>query len=650
MIDEVDVLFISRHTNQSCLPLRLLACCLAALLSMNKKILLAVCLVAALHTCAAQAPSVSKVEPPNWWTGMTLNTIQLMVYGEHLDNIRVTSSSPDLKVVRTTAAANPSYAFIDLEISAAARPGSCELSIQSPAGTTTIQYRLLERSASASVHQGFDCSDVIYLITPDRFDNGDTTNDAVAGMADTVNRAEPYARHGGDLQGVIDRLGYLSDLGATALWLNPVVENNMQGASYHGYGATDLYRIDPRFGTNALYASMVARAHSLGLKVIMDHVNNHIGINHPWINNLPTADWLNGTVAHHQKPFHSKPELDDIHSDSLTKQQAVNCWFEDRQADLNQMNPFVARYLTQSTIWWIEFSGIDGIREDTYPYIAPAFREEWCRTILKEYPRFNIVGEVWVQDPVFMAPYQRGSHYKRTIEPGLPSLTDFGLFDAFMKTFADSTGTIENIFTCLAKDFLFTDPNDLVTFLDNHDLRRIMYMVNGDVKRFKLALLTLLTTRGIPQILYGTEIGMKGGPDHGRLRADFPGGFPHDLRDAFTEQGRTAQENNIFAFTRHLLHLRRSHAALQSGTLIHYKPAGEVYVYVRKKDDDRCMIVINHNTGDKTISLAPYLHQLEGARRLRELISGQEITLDENAAISVGGMSGGIYEILQAGK
>jgi neopullulanase len=575
---------------------------------------------------------------------MKMNRIQLMVYGEHLADIAASSSSPDLRIGRTLTAPNPAYAFIDIEVSASAAPGDYAITLENPHGATSFQFPLRRRVQSPDAHQGFDCSDVIYLIAPDRFANGDTTNDTVPGMDDPLRRTDPFGRHGGDLQGIIRRLDYLKDLGVTALWLMPVVENNMRRGSYHGYGATDAYRIDPRFGTNMLYAEFVRQAHNQGLKVIMDHVNNHMGIRHPWITNLPMPDWLNGTTEKHEKPFHSKLELDDIHSDSLTKQRAVIGWFDDRLADLNQSNPFVARYLSQSTLWWIEFSGIDGIREDTFPYLAPQFRETWCRAVLEEYPRFNIVGEVWVEDPALLAPYQRGSTVARTSKPELPSLTDFGLYDALRRSCVDSLGTIDHLFACLAKDFLYPRPDNLVTFLDNHDIQRIMFSVNGDVKRFKLALLTLLTTRGIPQLLYGTEIGMKGGPDHGRLRADFPGGFPHDGRDAFTAQGRTPQEDSVFMFTRQLLHLRKAFRPLQCGTLVHFRPSDETYVFFRMLDQERCMVIINHHRQAKVVSLAPYAHQLRGAARMRDLMSGKEYAPE--GSLTMDGMTGGIFEIL----
>ncbi|MDP1677277.1 MAG: alpha-amylase family glycosyl hydrolase [Bacteroidota bacterium] len=596
---------------------------------------------------SAQQLRVTTVEPPNWWTGMKLNTIQLMVYGENLKNLKATSSSSDIKIVRIHQPENTSYAFIDVEISPSAKPADYKITLASKQGTTSLKFPVIKRKKSQDEHQGFNSSDVIYLITPDRFANGDTTNDRVAGMPDAVNRSERSGRHGGDIQGIIDHLDYLRDLGITTIWINPLVENNMDRVTYHGYAATDLYAIDRRFGSNELYAQLVSESHKRGLKVIIDHVNNHIGTNHRWIQNLPTVDWLNGTTVNHQRSFHSKPELDDIHSDSLTKQKATNGWFSNHMADLNQKNPFVANYLTQNMIWWIEFSGIDGIREDTYPYIDPQFRETWCKTIMNEYPRFNIVGEVWVQDPAFIAPYQRGSYIPRTIKPELPAVTDFGLYDAFLKTFVDSTGSIWNVFNTLAKDFLYPEPNNLVTFLDNHDITRVMYSLKGDSKKLKLALTTLLTTRGIPQLLYATEIGMKGGKDDGTLRSDFPGGFPNDQRNAFTESGRTAEENDIFNFTRQLLKIRSTYKSLQTGTFIHFKPVNEVYAYFRTAQSERVMVIINHNAEKQTIDLSPFTHQLQGSMLLRNAMTGNEIILSGNNNVELDGMTGGIFEIVR---
>lgn len=613
---------------------------------MKRSLLLSVALFVC-HLSFAQPPAITKIEPPNWWAGMKTNVLQLMVYGENLKELKVASSSSDIRVLKIHESTNPSYSFVDVEVRRAAASGDYVLTFSSEHGHASVPFPLLQRRKSSDEQKGFDQSDVIYLIVPDRFANSDTTNDTVAGMSDTLNRNEPYGRHGGDLQGIINKLDYLQDLGVTALWLTPVVENNVRASSYHGYAATDLYRVDPRFGSNDLYRTFVKEAHKRKLKVIMDHVNNHISISHPWLQNLPMPDWLNGSPGNHLKSYHSKVELTDLYSDSLTKQKATHGWFTEYMPDLNQANSFVSRYLIQSTIWWIEYSGIDGIREDTYPYIDPEFRARWCRTILDEYPRFNIVGEVWIQDAVYLAPYQRKSFFTKEFDPQLPAITDFGLFDALMKTFADSAGKIEHVFNCLTKDFLFPDPANLVTFLDNHDIRRIMFNVNGDVKKVKLALTLLLTTRGIPQLLYGTELGMKGGPDHGRLRADFPGGFPGDTLNAFSGEGRSGQAGDIFNFTKSLLHIRKASPVLQTGKLIHFKPAHEVYVFFRILNDERLMIVINHNRDRQNFDLTPFEHQLPDVVRLRDIISGNEFDLSAVKSVTLDGMTAGIFEIVK---
>ncbi len=573
---------------------------------------------------------------------MTLDTVQLMLYGEHLDNISVKTTANGVLIKRVHRVANPSYAFIDVAISRRANPGEHVIRLENTSGSTDIRFLLYKREKPEGRYQGFNPGDVIYLITPDRFANGDTTNDSVLDLIDRRNRAEPYGRHGGDIQGIIEKLDYLNDLGVTALWMNPMVEDNASLASYHGYAATDLYRIDQRLGTNELYKKLVSEAHGRGLKIIMDHVNNHISINHPWIKNLPVPDWLNGTVEEHPKAFHSKIELSDIHTDSIIKDRATHGWFTDYMPDLNQTNPFVATYLTQNTIWWIESTGLDGIREDTYPYIDPAFRAAWCDAVMKEYPHFNIVGEAWIQDPEYLAPYQKGSYFPKKFDPNLPSITDFGLFDAFNRAFADSAG-ISGVFDCLTKDFLYPDPDNLVTFLDNHDITRIMYRVKGNARRFKLALTLLLTTRGIPQILYGTEIGMMGGKDHGTLRADFPGGFPGDSRTAFTEQGRTNEENDIFNFTKELLAMRKGYKALSRGRLIHFKPQKEVYVYFRVLGDERIMVIINNSNARQEVDLTRFEHQLGGKRELLDLRSGRALDLVPWMSVKVEAQEAGVF-------
>ncbi|HEX9658606.1 MAG TPA: alpha-amylase family glycosyl hydrolase, partial [Bacteroidota bacterium] len=344
----------------------------------------------------AQGPVVDRVEPPNWWVGMRQDTLQLMIEGRDLRDITVSSSSAGVSIVRVVS--SPKYAFVDILLEKNLDSGRIDLNLKNDRTSTAISYPIYRREKHTGRYQGFSPADVIYLITPDRFANGDITNDSVVGMSEGMEREEPYGRHGGDIQGVIDHLDYLKDLGVTALWLNPVVENNGK-FSYHGYAVTDMYRIDPRFGTNELYRELVSEAHRRGLKIIMDHVSNHIGINHRWVQSLPMPDWLNGSAENHLPAYHGKLELTDIHADSSASIRLRNGWFSDSMPDLNQRNSFVAKYITQNSIWWIETTGLDGIREDTYPYVDPGFASRWARAIRAEYPQFSIVGEVWIQDP-----------------------------------------------------------------------------------------------------------------------------------------------------------------------------------------------------------------------------------------------------------
>jgi glycosidase len=590
---------------------------------------LAALLALALGTLPAPAQQmhITRVDPPNWWSGMAMKQVQLMVYGDNLAGITARSQSPQVKVLRVYRTPNPSYAFIDVEIESDAFEGFHRLMLRRGADSVVLNYPVLHRKNPSGRFRGFDSNDVIYLITPDRFANDDTTNDNVEGYTDRKDRASLLGRHGGDIAGISRHLDYIASLGVTALWLNPLVENNMGWASYHGYAVTDLYRIDPRFGTNSGYADLVRDAHHRGLKVIMDHVSNHIGINHPWMKNLPSADWLNGSVANHLRATPYKVELVDIHGDSSFRTEATLGWFADFMPDLNQKTSFVSRYLIQNTLWWIESTGIDGIREDTYTYADQRYLADWSRAITTEYPSFMIVGEVWVGQPSFLAPYQQGSPLNRSFDTRLPALTDFALYDAFTAVFGSSRGSIRAIYDVLTRDHLYKNPDALMTFVDNHDVRRIMHQTGGDASRTRLALKILLSTRGIPQIFYGTEIGMIGGKDHGMIRGDFPGGFPGDTTNAFTAKGRLPREEAMFTFTQHMLHLRSSRASLREGRLVHFPPANEAYTYFRILPREKTMIVVNNKEEAQKIPLAPFRLQLAGASSLRNLETGTILSL-----------------------
>ena len=593
-------------------------------------------LAAGAASARAQQMSVSRVEPPNWWTGMKMNQIQLMITGENLSGITARSRSPQVRVTRVYRSPNPSYAFVDIEIARDALEGFHLLTLCNGKDSLALSYPVQKRKPSAGRYRGFDPSDVLYLITPDRFADGDTTNDDAPGMTEEKSRSNPSGRHGGDLKGIIDHLDYLADLGVTALWLNPVIENNAPAFSYHGYAATDLYQIDPRFGTNSLYEELIRQAHRRGLKVIMDHVSNHIGINHPWIRNLPSADWLNGSVANHQRTSNWKMELTDIHSDSAIRLNTTQGWFTDNMPDLNQRNSFVSRYLIENSLWWIESTGLDGIREDTYSYVEQRFLTDWAGAIAAQYPSLTIVGEVWIGDPVFLSTYQKESRVPGAMNTGLFSVTDFALYDALTSVFG-SKGSIRAVFDCLSKDFLYPEPGNLLTFVDNHDVRRIMYATQGDAPRTLLALKMLLTLRGIPEILYGTELGMMGGRRDEAIRSDFPGGFPGDSLNAFTEKGRTQKEKQFFTTVRRLLHLRKERKSLAYGNMIHFPPVNEAYVYLRIMQGEKTLILVNNRDDAQKVSLAQVRGYMGSATVLRNLMSAEKYDLKNAPDIDVPG-------------
>ena len=600
---------------------------------------------------------IDKVEPANWWTGMRWSDVQLMVYGAGLDGVsaRVTdrpdeAASDAVTVTGVQSVPNDAYTFVDLAIADGAPAGTYTLEVRRGEARATLAYPIRARADTTGRHQGFGPDDVVYLITPDRFANGDPANDRVddpvVGMLDEYDPSDPGMRHGGDLQGIIDRLDYLADLGVTTLWLTPILENRGVN-SYHGYKATDLYRIDPRFGTNDDYRRLVEEAHARGLKIVFDHVSNHIGSEHPWISNLPRASWLNGTTDDHALQKHYKMAVADPHAAPRSDTLLRTFWFVSGMPDLNQRDPLLATYLIQNTLWWIETTGLDGIREDTYPYPNQAFLTRWAKVIREEYPRFAIVGEVWEDAPAFTALFQEGSELPGAVETNLPSVMDFALSEA-LRGYLRGEERLMDVYKVLAQDFLYPDPPRLMTLADNHDMPRIMFEAEGDTARVKQALTILLTTRGIPQLLYGTELGMKGGASHIELRADMPGGFPGDERNAFTEAGRTKDEQELFAFTRDLLHLRDEHVALRRGTLTHVPPTynSDVYVYMRTHGTNRVLVVVNGHEDARTADLSELFADPDAARSLRlvDARTAEPVPLS-NGTINVGAYGVRVLEV-----
>ncbi len=578
----------------------------------------------------AQELIINKIEPPNWWKGMKYNKIQLMVYGEGLSNVEI--KSKELKITKIDELENDNYIFIDVDLSEVV-VGDYKITLSNGISDVTINYPIHERVVSSNIHQGFSNEDVIYLIMPDRFTNGDVTNDSVEGYVDSYQSEFAQARHGGDIAGVISKLDYLKDLGISTIWLTPIVENNTF-RSYHGYSATDLYSVDPRLGTLETYKTLVNTAHDKGLKIIMDHVANHIAIDHPWIKNLPTTDWINGTVENHLNANHHKMVFADPHSDSATVKHVQEGWFVDYMPDLNHKNEFVANYIIQNTLWWIESTGIDGIREDTYPYCDQKFMSRWAETIMTEYPTFNIVGEVWTGNPAFLSTYQTGNKFRK-IDSNLPAITDFGMRDALVDYLRGNKKSLYNIYTTLASDFLYADVNQLVTFVDNHDVGRAMFYADSNFEKVKIAFHLLFTTRGIPQIFYGTEIGMKENEDHGTLRKNFPGGFPNDARNAFTKAGRTEYENDIFNYFKKMLTLRKEYQSLTKGKLIHFPPENDVYVYFKILDDEMIMNVINVGDNKVEVDISKYSHIIKGRAEFTNLYNSEKQNMNESTTLTI---------------
>ena len=590
--------------------------------------------------------SISRIEPPNWWIGMKYDTVQVMLYGKNLKDAEVYPSHSGVKVIGVHNSESPNYLFVDLVIDSESQASfNFEIGLSKGGYDTVITYPILQRESREKAFQGFNQNDVVYLIMADRFCDGNPSNNNIGDSLDQFTSKDLDGRKGGDIEGIISKLDYLKDLGVSSLWITPMLENNMW-MSYHGYAATDLYKIDPRFGSNELYKKLVEDAHDKGLKIIMDHVSNHIGINHWWMKDLPFNDWINGTVKNHLPGNHNKMTFLDTHSPQQSVDLIWKGWFTDYMPDLNQENPYLKKYLIQNTLWWIEYLGVDGLREDTYPYVYQYYLSDWAKEILNEYPDFNIVGEIWTGESTFLAGYQGNNKFGLKLNSNLPTVTDFALSDA-LRDFLSNKKGFEGIFNTIAMDYIYSNPNDLLTFFDNHDISRGLYLANGDIEKLKVALTILLTTRGIPTIFYGTEVGIIGDEKHGNIRSPFPGGFVGDEHNAFTECGRTTSENDLFDYTRKILQLRKTYKSLYDGQLWHYYPFDKVYVYFRVIDDETTMVIANGNEKDKEVDLNNYSEILDKAESLRNLTTNETILVNDKRTLTIPKMSALIFLVEQ---
>ncbi len=610
-----------------------------------KKLIISLSLLASLAATAAKpsSPQINSVEPPYWWTGMANDTLQIMLSGPRI-GLTETSMKPyeGVSLIESVRLDSPNYLLLYLTVSDTAKPGVLDFTFSDGKKKAALRYELKERSKAVKA-QGFDASDVLYLIMPDRFARAGATTDAEASRgleyAVEVDRADLNARHGGNIAGMEQHLGYIDSLGVTAIWVNPVLENDMPGGSYHGYATTDYYRIDPRFGTNGQWRDFVGKAHDRGIKVVMDMIFNHSGSNHRWMKDMPSRDWYNFPDSAVTTNFRLST-LHDPYVSDYDKKRTVDGWFVTAMPDLNQRNPHLRRYLSQNSIWWIEDSGIDGIRMDTYPYADERAMASWIDDVMAEYPGFNIVGECWYGNEGGEAYWQRGSKVNPNGDPRLPTVMDFVLSIKARDAFKGQTDRLEGLNTIydhLALDYLFPDPTHILTFLDNHDTDRFLLEEPDDLGWWKQAITFLLTSRGIPQIYYGTELLMNGtraaGGD-GNVRRDMPGGFPGDKTDAFTAAGRTDKQNEAFDFIQKLLQWRRGNEAIARGSLKHFMPENGLYVYQRRSGDKEVTVILNGNDSPVTTTMERTLEILPYGSQHRDMLTGETITISPEMTFS----------------
>ena len=584
---------------------------------------------------AAPVTEIDRIAPNFWWSGMKNPELQIMLYGKNIATSAVSVTGKNIVLKETVRQDSPNYLFLYLDLTDAPAQ-TFNIVLTQGKKKTAVPYELKQRVRKGSDIQGFTSEDVLYLIMPDRFANGNPGNDIVEGMLEKkIDRNDPFARHGGDLAGIANHLDYIADLGVTAIWLNPTQENDMPDGSYHGYAITDYYQIDRRFGTNEEFKTLVDQAHSKGLKVVMDMIFNHCGSENYLFRDKPSKEWFNFHSEYVQTSFKTASVM-DVHASQYEKKIATDGWFTQVMPDLNQRNRHVARYLIQSSIWWIEYAGINGIRQDTHPYADYDFMSQWCKEVLEEYPYFNIVGETWLNTNVLVSYWQKDSKLAAPKNSNLPTVMDFPLQGLMNQAFDEETtewaGGLYKLYDYQTQDLVYANPMNLLTFLDNHDTSRF---VTTDEKaenltRYKQAITFLLTTRGIPQIYYGTEILMTGdkGKGDGDLRKDFPGGWQDDTTENFTANGRTAMQNEAFDFTRKLLNWRKGNEVLGKGTLKHYSIQNGTYVYERKYNGRSVVVMMNGTGQTQTLNLTPYREILPQAEA-KDFLSGRTVTLGE---------------------
>ncbi len=612
---------------------------------------------------------IDRIEPANWWAGMKNPTVQLMVYGKDIRSAEVSTDSPGVSIDSLVRLDSPNYLLVYMNVGKA-QPGTVNLKFSSGGSKTTVKYQIKQRDMRGEERMGFTAADVLYMLMPDRFANGNGKNDNIKGLNSySVNRSEPSLRHGGDLEGIRRHLDYFTDLGVTALWFTPVLENNSpdhgKNSTYHGYATTDYYRVDPRFGTNDEYRQLVQEAHAKGLKVVMDMIFNHCGFEHPWVKDMPSHDWFNCpewlypenqknavktktmdgeqlTNDKYQQTSYKLTPVLDPYASKIDLHETVDGWFVPTMPDLNQRNPHLMTYLIQNSEWWIETAGIDGIRMDTYPYADRTGMAQWMKELDREYPNFNTVGETWVTEPAYTAAWQKDSPLSEQ-NSYLKTVMDFSFFEKINKAKSEETDDWWNgynrIYNSLCYDYLYKDPSHVMAFIENHDTDR--FLGDGkDTLALKQALALLLTVRRIPQLYYGTEVLMNGtkSATDGNVRRDFPGGFPGDTHNAFTREGRTKEENAMFNWTSRLLHWRQNNDVIAKGQQTQFIPQKGVYVVARTLGQKAVLTIINGTSHAATLNTARYAEITRGATTATNVLTGRKIDISHDVRLAPRGV------------
>ena len=613
-----------------------------------KKILLSLSLILSLMTANA-AVKVDRIDPTNWFVGMKDPSLQLMVYGEGIRSAEVTTDYAGVKIDSIVRLDSPNYLLVYLNLDGA-QPGEMTLNFKNGKQTKKVKYELKAREMSGDKRMGFTNADVLYMLMPDRFADGDPNNNNIKGLYPySIDRTQPSLRHGGDLEGIRQHLDYFKELGVTALWFTPVLENNSPdsngSSSYHGYATTDYYRVDPRFGTNEEYRRLCDEAHAQGLKVVMDMIFNHCGFEHPWVADMPSHDWLNTPEWLDARKDKTKPEVNDKYLQTSYKltpivdpyasdvdfKETVDGWFVPTMPDLNQKNPHVIKYLIQNSEWWIETVGIDGIRMDTYPYADADAMALWMKTLNDEYPNFNVVGETWVTEPPYTAAWQKDSKIAKK-NSYLNTVMDFSFYDKINQAKREDTDGfttgMNRIYNNFVYDYLYPNPSSVMAFIENHDTDR--FLGNGkDSTALKQGLAILLTVNRIPQLYYGTEVLMNGTKEKtdGYVRKDFPGGFPGDTRNAFTAEGRTKAENAMFTWLSRLLHWRQGNDVIIKGSQKQFIPYNGVYVIARQYGGKTVLTVVNGSKKPAALAVKRYAEVIGQAVSAKDILTGNTVSL-----------------------